>query len=229
MRVRAGGEIEGGVCGARSGRRTGTRIEFRSILNAPPHGGAQALEAWASRVREGWGPKPQALRMASAAVDEGAGIREPLDLVRLSLDEVVYVKLRGERELRGRLHVRAGPPRPPPPPPPARALESGNHRPARRGGGGGRMGVGAGALSLSATQGASPTALTPARCPGTSSRGAPGARPCRVPHGSGGPWEGAPAKRPPWSVRSAAERPGAFPSRAGRALGRVEPTATPED
>ena len=53
--------------------------------------------------------------MGSAAVDEGAGIREPLDLIRLSLDEVVYVKLRGERELRGRLHVRA------PPPPPARA------------------------------------------------------------------------------------------------------------
>ena len=119
------------------------------------------------------------------------------------------------------------PPRPPPPPPPARALESGTI--ALRGGGGGRMGVGAGAWSLSATQGASPTALTPARCPGPSSRGAPGARPCRGPHGSGGPWEGAPAKRPPWSVRSAAERPGAFPSRAGRALGRVEPTAPPED
>ena len=30
---------------------------------------------------------------------------EPLDLVRLSLDERVYVKLRGDRELKGRLHV----------------------------------------------------------------------------------------------------------------------------
>lgn len=30
---------------------------------------------------------------------------EPLDLVRLSLDEVVFVKLRGDRELKGRLHV----------------------------------------------------------------------------------------------------------------------------
>ncbi|KAI9095180.1 hypothetical protein DFS34DRAFT_626922 [Phlyctochytrium arcticum] len=29
---------------------------------------------------------------------------EPLDLVRLSLDERVYVKMRGDRELRGRLH-----------------------------------------------------------------------------------------------------------------------------
>lgn len=32
-------------------------------------------------------------------------ISEPLDLVRFSLDEVVYVKLRGGRELRGRLHA----------------------------------------------------------------------------------------------------------------------------
>jgi U6 snRNA-associated Sm-like protein LSm3 len=28
-----------------------------------------------------------------------------LDLVRLSLDETVFVKLRGDRELKGRLHV----------------------------------------------------------------------------------------------------------------------------
>lgn len=32
---------------------------------------------------------------------------EPLDLVKLLLDEVVFVKLRGDRELTGRLHVRA--------------------------------------------------------------------------------------------------------------------------
>ena len=32
-------------------------------------------------------------------------MKEPLDLIRLSLDERVYVKLRGERELRGKLHV----------------------------------------------------------------------------------------------------------------------------
>jgi hypothetical protein len=31
---------------------------------------------------------------------------EPLDLVRLCLDEIVVVKLRGDRELQGRLHVR---------------------------------------------------------------------------------------------------------------------------
>ncbi len=33
-------------------------------------------------------------------------MEEPLDLVRLSLDEKVCVKMRNERELRGRLHVR---------------------------------------------------------------------------------------------------------------------------
>ncbi|KAL4940891.1 hypothetical protein BDV06DRAFT_213094 [Aspergillus oleicola] len=39
---------------------------------------------------------------------EGAGtssVSEPLDLVRLSLDEIVFVKLRGDRELKGRLHA----------------------------------------------------------------------------------------------------------------------------
>lgn len=32
-------------------------------------------------------------------------VKEPLDLIRLSLDERIYVKMRNERELRGRLHV----------------------------------------------------------------------------------------------------------------------------
>ncbi|OKL61389.1 hypothetical protein UA08_03506 [Talaromyces atroroseus] len=35
----------------------------------------------------------------------GASVSEPLDLVRLSLDEIVFVKLRGDRELKGRLHA----------------------------------------------------------------------------------------------------------------------------
>jgi hypothetical protein len=44
---------------------------------------------------------------AMADGDEGGAttFSEPLDLVRLSLDEVVFVKLRGDRELKGRLHV----------------------------------------------------------------------------------------------------------------------------
>lgn len=42
-----------------------------------------------------------------ADIDEGptGPVSEPLDLVRLSLDEIVFVKLRGDRELKGRLHV----------------------------------------------------------------------------------------------------------------------------
>ncbi|KAJ8069472.1 hypothetical protein OCU04_003125 [Sclerotinia nivalis] len=37
--------------------------------------------------------------------DSTSAPAEPLDLVRLCLDEVVYVKLRGDRELKGRLHA----------------------------------------------------------------------------------------------------------------------------
>ncbi|KAF2216366.1 hypothetical protein CERZMDRAFT_109279 [Cercospora zeae-maydis SCOH1-5] len=38
--------------------------------------------------------------------DTGANpVNEPLDLVRLSLNETVFVKLRGDRELAGRLHA----------------------------------------------------------------------------------------------------------------------------
>lgn len=44
--------------------------------------------------------------------DEGTAVSEPLDLVRLLLDEVVCVKLRGDRELKGRLHVRKNSPTP---------------------------------------------------------------------------------------------------------------------
>lgn len=44
-----------------------------------------------------------------ADVEEGpaGSVSEPLDLVRLLLDEVVFVKLRGDRELKGRLYVRS--------------------------------------------------------------------------------------------------------------------------
>ena len=33
-------------------------------------------------------------------------VERPLDLIRLSIDERIYVKSRGDRELRGKLHVR---------------------------------------------------------------------------------------------------------------------------
>jgi hypothetical protein len=42
--------------------------------------------------------------MADATAD-GSSTNEPFDLVRLCLDEIVFVKLRGDRELQGRLHV----------------------------------------------------------------------------------------------------------------------------
>jgi len=43
--------------------------------------------------------------MADGGEDGSGSVSEPLDLVRLSLDEIVFVKLRGDRELKGRLHV----------------------------------------------------------------------------------------------------------------------------
>ena len=43
--------------------------------------------------------------MADTGEEGGGSVSEPLDLVRLSLDEIVFVKLRGDRELKGRLHV----------------------------------------------------------------------------------------------------------------------------
>ena len=38
--------------------------------------------------------------------EDATVVAEPLDLIRLSLDERIYVKLRGDRELKGKLHVR---------------------------------------------------------------------------------------------------------------------------
>ncbi|KAK5994441.1 putative U6 snRNA-associated Sm-like protein LSm3 [Cladobotryum mycophilum] len=42
--------------------------------------------------------------MADTA-EETTHVSEPLDLVRLLLNEVVFVKLRGDRELKGKLHA----------------------------------------------------------------------------------------------------------------------------
>ncbi|KAI1134885.1 LSM-domain-containing protein [Hypoxylon sp. FL0543] len=43
--------------------------------------------------------------MAGEEGPAGGSVSEPLDLVRLLLDEFVFVKLRGDRELQGRLHA----------------------------------------------------------------------------------------------------------------------------
>ncbi|CAL4953501.1 unnamed protein product [Urochloa decumbens] len=39
------------------------------------------------------------------SAEEEIAVKEPLDLIRLSLDERIYVKLRSDRELRGKLHA----------------------------------------------------------------------------------------------------------------------------
>lgn len=54
--------------------------------------------------------------MADVEESPASSVSEPLDLVRLLLDEVVFVKLRGDRELKGRLYVRSWDPRDPCPP-----------------------------------------------------------------------------------------------------------------
>merc|ERR1712194_41725 len=41
----------------------------------------------------------------SPTMAESQTIEEPLDLIRLSIDERIFVKCRGDRELRGRLHA----------------------------------------------------------------------------------------------------------------------------
>ena len=47
-------------------------------------------------------PSPPRHTVRGAMADS---VTEPLDLVRLSIDERIYVKCRGDRELRGKLHV----------------------------------------------------------------------------------------------------------------------------
>ncbi|KAG0469450.1 hypothetical protein HPP92_016150 [Vanilla planifolia] len=56
-----------------------------------------ALEAKHTKKRSGSGE--------GMAAEEESAVKEPLDLIRLSLDERIYVKLRTERELRGKLHA----------------------------------------------------------------------------------------------------------------------------
>lgn len=41
----------------------------------------------------------------ASSSDTSLGIEEPLDLVKLSLDEIVLVKMKGEKELVGKLHA----------------------------------------------------------------------------------------------------------------------------
>jgi len=47
--------------------------------------------------------------MNGTGSSSAGGVKEPLDLIRLSLDERIYVKMRGDRELRGKLQVEETP------------------------------------------------------------------------------------------------------------------------
>ncbi len=47
----------------------------------------------------------QITNIGGGAMPSVSAVDEPLDLIRLSLDERILVKLRNERELRGRLNV----------------------------------------------------------------------------------------------------------------------------
>ena len=43
--------------------------------------------------------------VGTMAADESS-VKEPLDLIKLSIDETIFVKCRGKREIRGKLQVR---------------------------------------------------------------------------------------------------------------------------
>lgn len=80
----------------------------RICARSAPGCQSEAGDEWDSWVSGSNNDQPQKYRISSMA-DEEPGenpVNAPLDLVRLSLSEVVFVKLRGDRELQGRLHVR---------------------------------------------------------------------------------------------------------------------------
>jgi U6 snRNA-associated Sm-like protein LSm3 len=56
-------------------------------------------------VAEFWGITYESAGSYRHCEMSGSAVEQPLDLIRLSLDERIYVKLRGDRELRGRLHA----------------------------------------------------------------------------------------------------------------------------
>ena len=61
-----------------------------------------------AHARHRWAEHYNSCKMAAEGEHGSvAAVEEPLDLVRLSLDERIYIKMRSDRELRGRLHVSA--------------------------------------------------------------------------------------------------------------------------
>lgn len=66
-----------------------------------------SLPTFSRKKEEPWNEVTALFLSNKMAEDEGPAntVEEPLDLIRLSLDERIYVKLRNDRELRGKLHV----------------------------------------------------------------------------------------------------------------------------
>ena len=98
------GRTKGGWCGRLF---TSPRAHFLprwSASHLPLNFGA--LEERGTRERAAGDPErgeDGEERVGIMSADDA--VKEPMDLIRLSLDERVYVKLRGDRELRGRMHV----------------------------------------------------------------------------------------------------------------------------
>lgn len=82
---------------------------FRNLAALPPINEALCLrpQDHTNTFHQNISQSTPSSHSTMADVDDGAAapVSEPLDLVRLCLDEVVFVKLRGDRELKGRLHV----------------------------------------------------------------------------------------------------------------------------
>lgn len=80
------------------GKRTKDAPRFERRMTSKPRGARAVSSSRAARARSA--------RTLDSTMDTSSAIQEPFDLIRLSLSERVFVKLRGDRELTGVLHVR---------------------------------------------------------------------------------------------------------------------------
>nr|XP_009914426.1 PREDICTED: U6 snRNA-associated Sm-like protein LSm3 [Haliaeetus albicilla] len=86
-----------GPCAAAGVVRSAGKARFRPVSPGTARGGK-----WRKATEEntlGSASRRRKLQQTTNTVEE------PLDLIRLSLDERIYVKMRNDRELRGRLHA----------------------------------------------------------------------------------------------------------------------------
>lgn len=84
-----------------------TLQKLHTYVSLGPHDDSQPIHVvWYRGLTTHAQCHVSANKMAEEDPVQQVAVEEPLDLIRLSLDERVYVKLRNYRELRGRLHVR---------------------------------------------------------------------------------------------------------------------------